>query len=355
MRAESHGGGAAARSGGIGLRLVGQEDLRLTNCPIWGTPAEVIKQGDGLDVDSPRAGGSYRVSGTAEPILGSISNEIKARLTTWLVDEHRSGVERPVINVDVIRLARDRKPLPLTERKERFLRAIKSTSPGLKFSIKLAGSVDDEYHQWRYLLGSWTEAASANCADVPNLCDLLRQDGLIEITNSRATLTSAGWNYLESLAASGRESTQVFVAMWFSDEMLEPYEAGIFPALKDAGYNPLRIDKKEHNNKIDDEIIAEIKLSRFLVADFTSGEAKIDNGSIYLPRGGVYYEAGFARGLGMEVISCVRQDQVGQVHFDTRQISHVLWEDASQLRDRLYNRIIATVGPGPNAPGRGKG
>src|SRR5690606_26056659 len=110
-----------------------------------------------------------------------------------------------------------------------------------------------------------------------------------------------------------------------------------------------------HNNKIDDEIIAEIRMSRFLVADFTSGEAQSKTGPVHLPRGGVYYEAGFARGLGMEVISCIREDQVAQVHFDTRQISHVLWADAGQLRERLYNRIIATVGPGPNAPGRGRG
>ena len=32
---------------------------------------------------------------------------------------------------------------------------------------------------------------------------------------------------------------------------------------------PVRIDQKERLNKIDDEIIAEIRRSRFLVADFT--------------------------------------------------------------------------------------
>ena len=46
-------------------------------------------------------------------------------------------------------------------------------------------------------------------------------------------------------------------------------------------------------DKIDDEIIGEIRRSRFLVADFTHG----DKGA----RGSVYYEAGFAYGLGLPV------------------------------------------------------
>ena len=64
--------------------------------------------------------------------------------------------------------------------------------------------------------------------------------------------------------------------------------------IEDAGYEAVRIDEKEHTNKIDDEIIAEIRRSRFVVADFTQGK----DGA----RGGVYYEAGFAHGLGIEVI-----------------------------------------------------
>ena len=56
----------------------------------------------------------------------------------------------------------------------------------------------------------------------------------------------------------------------------------------------MRIDQKEHLNRIDDEIIAEIRRTRFLVADCTQGETG--------PRGGVYYEAGFAHGLKIPVV-----------------------------------------------------
>ena len=72
---------------------------------------------------------------------------------------------------------------------------------------------------------------------------------------------------------------------------------GLRRGIEDAGYQALRIDKKEDVVKIDDEIISEIRRSRFLVADFTQG----NDGA----RGGVYFEAGFALGLGIPVIFCL--------------------------------------------------
>ena len=63
---------------------------------------------------------------------------------------------------------------------------------------------------------------------------------------------------------------------------------GIMPGIEDAGYKPYLVDEDEHIDKIDDKIIAEIRRSRFIVADFTHGEKGA--------RGGVYFEAGFALG-----------------------------------------------------------
>lgn len=86
-------------------------------------------------------------------------------------------------------------------------------------------------------------------------------------------------------------------------------------------------------------MIAEIRRSRFLVADFTHGAEGA--------RGGVYYEAGFAQGLGLPVIFTVREDMIGAVHFDTRQYPHVLWKTPGDLRTQLTSRIAATIGYGP--------
>ena len=117
------------------------------------------------------------------------------------------------------------------------------------------------------------------------------------------------------------------------------FEKGIHPAIKDAGYNSFRIDEKEHLNKIDDQIIAEIRRSRFIVADFTHGKGG--------PRGGVYYEAGFAHGLNIPVIFTCRKDGLDNIHFDTRQYPHIVWETPEQLRDMLANRIGAVIVDGP--------
>ena len=129
--------------------------------------------------------------------------------------------------------------------------------------------------------------------------------------------------------------------MWFDDSMDEVWENAIKPGIEDAGYQAIRIDRKEHLNKIDDEIIAELRRARFVVADFTHG----DDG----PRGGVYYEAGFAYGLSIPVIFSCRKDSIGKVHFDTRQYPHILWKakKLDEFRNRLTMRISAVIGDGP--------
>ena len=127
--------------------------------------------------------------------------------------------------------------------------------------------------------------------------------------------------------------------MWFHKSLDKAYTDGIEPAIYDAGYKPVRIDRKEHINKIDDEIIAAIRRARFLVADFTSEPGK--------PRGGVYFETGFAMGLDIPVIWCCHKDLIDDIHFDTRQFNHIDWEDPADLKERLRNRIGAVIGDGP--------
>ena len=82
-------------------------------------------------------------------------------------------------------------------------------------------------------------------------------------------VSSLGWERLEEIKRSGRSSNRAFVAMWFDKSTDDLYNAAIKPAILKAGYDPLRIDRLEHVNRIDDEIIGQIKRSRFMVADFT--------------------------------------------------------------------------------------
>ena len=155
---------------------------------------------------------------------------------------------------------------------------------------------------------------------------LLTVDGCIRITKIQETKIV---------------SSRGFMAMWFHSSMDKAWEKGFKPGIKRAGYEPIRIDQMQHVNKIDDEIISEIRRSKFVVADFTQGETGA--------RGGVYYEAGFAHGLDIPVIFTCRQGSLEDIHFDVRQYNCIFWQDSNlkKLQEDLANRITAILGDGP--------
>ena len=148
-------------------------------------------------------------------------------------------------------------------------------------------------------------------------------------------LNAKGHIFYEEMASSRTTSSQAFVAMWFAPEMTQVFEHGFEPAIRGAGYEAIRIDRMEHDGKIDDRIIAEIRRSSFVVADFTGH------------RGGVYYEAGFAHGLGRRVIFTCREDHLKELHFDIRQYNTLIWTEPATLVKPLQNRILAIFGAGP--------
>ncbi len=147
------------------------------------------------------------------------------------------------------------------------------------------------------------------------------------------TLTPAGWQAAKGVPNA--ESHTAFVAMWFHPGMHVVYDEGIKLGVEQAGYKPVRVDREQYLNKVDDKIIASLREARFAVADFTGN------------RGGVYYEAGFAAGLGIPVIYTCCKPRIKKVHFDTRQYNHLGWMTPDELREQLRDRILATVGRGP--------
>jgi len=150
--------------------------------------------------------------------------------------------------------------------------------------------------------------------------------------DSTTRITAQGWKrILELQKQPAGNSKQAFVAMWFDNSTHGTYDDGIKKAIEDCNYNAVRIDLKEHNNKICDEIIAEIRKSKFVVADFTGN------------RGGVYFESGFALGLGIPVIWTVHKDQLNDIHFDTNHYNHIPYSTPEELHEKLYNRIRATI------------
>ncbi|MBI2165693.1 MAG: hypothetical protein HYU29_04750 [Chloroflexi bacterium] len=154
--------------------------------------------------------------------------------------------------------------------------------------------------------------------------------GMLEQSGYGTKIAWNGWDRVNELRGKRIDLDQAFVAMWFDPNLESAWKEGIKPALEEVGYSPIRIDEKQFNDKIDDQIVAEIRRSALLIADVTGHRA------------GVYFEAGFALGLGIQVVWTCREDAIKEAHFDTRQYNHIVWKDAADLKARLVNRILAT-------------
>jgi hypothetical protein len=194
--------------------------------------------------------------------------------------------------------------------------ADRSSRPGFKVPIE----TDD-----------WLLFDAKEPTEMPYLVEALTEQGLVQPKEGfRFIVTPAGWQRLAPSHPGGEPNT-CFVAMAFHPSLDAAYEHGIKPAIEASGLKPIQLSKLQHNQIVDDVMLAAIRRGRLTVADVT------------LQRHGVYFEAGFALGLGRPVIWACRQDDFANVHFDTRQYNYIVWTDPEDLRARLTVRIQATV------------
>ena len=334
-----------------------------TNCPIWPDfQATRHRNADGeIYVDSPRAGGSYLISPEAvakleesftlrlrnDPRPGtprfSVSEFNRIRLTTWLIDQWSLTDMEPFVTPQVIESIRRRRRLPAHERANRLLRLIAQNSPavGKQVVFHLRENAS-RHHEPTLRALAWSESDSLE--EIQFLARYLEQNGWLQCVKDPpgyqmgCTVTVDGYTEIARRPAR-TESTEVFIAMSFHDSIEDAYRQGIEPAIRVAGYEPVRIDNVEHAGLIEDAIIAAIRRARFVVCDSTPG----DDGA----RGSVYYEAGFAHGLDLTVIFTCRHDKLKSVHFDTSHFNHIAWTGYEDLKTRLQQRIERLFGRGP--------
>jgi hypothetical protein len=209
--------------------------------------------------------------------------------------------------------------------------------------------------------------------ELRSICNLLFKEGFTfaeDAANPHVEfyITAKGYQKLREIKKPGTDSKQCFVAMWFTPGMNDAYEKAIKPAIefKEEGedtprFEAVKIDNVEHIEDINDEIVAQIRRSRFMVCDLTGY------------RGGVYFEAGFAYGLGLDVIYTCRKDwtkegnlkdiegqevkilydDIGNeieikkegVHFDLAHRNRIEWsaDNLNDFRQKLENRIKAVI------------
>jgi hypothetical protein len=209
---------------------------------------------------------------------------------------------------------------------------------GLKVIAKRFGNLRSWYlpdtitHDLEFLGVSY----SANVEEAAELLRILIHDEhLTAGDNGLVRLSISGLLSVEAMSNQNNQSAQGFVAMDFADCMLDAWTNGFDLGIRKAGFRPMRIDNKDYIGGITDEIMSEIRQSRFVVADYTGQKS------------GVYFEAGFALGLGLNVIPTCRADQIDSLHFDIRHLNTLPWTAPADLAANLSNRIQAVIGAGP--------
>lgn len=177
--------------------------------------------------------------------------------------------------------------------------------------------------EWQYVLGQLSGLGYITTHGDPRIAS--------------AQISASGWLWLEERTKGG-DGCQAFIAMSFGESM-RTAEAAIKRGVEAAGYEAVLVKYREFTDGIVDQILAEIRRSRFMIADFTENKA------------GVYYEAGFGLGLGLKVIGTCRADELNSLHFDVKHLNMISWnsERLVEFSDRIAQRIRAVVGPGPVA------
>jgi hypothetical protein len=277
---------------------------------------------DAVEVECQRCG-RFRYTSSAWEKLRSAAGEKRALVCGWLWEQTRFG-SVPTIDGRLVDALLASNPTPFFEKAKRLLIHLSEQGGPLGKPIDFSSP----------RLEAMLETLVRN--DIVVFIELLQQQGwLVEVTGGQWRVNGRGYMQADEWKQAAAASSQAFVAMWFHDDMNTAWTGGLHTGISAAGYMPLRIDTKEHANKICDEVISEIRRSRFLVADYTGH------------RGGVYYEAGYAAGAGLPVILTCKKEEMGGLHFDIRQYNCIDWQSPDELARRLQVRIAAVVGDGP--------
>ena len=145
----------------------------------------------------------------------------------------------------------------------------------------------------------------------------------------RFTLSSKAYDTIYDYQKKYENNRNVFVAMKFGEEtqaLREKIKEGL------VGYDVRIMDEIEHNHQIVPEMLYEIRNSRFVIAELSNHN------------NGAYYEAGYALGLGKEVIHiCKKSELASGLHFDVAQVNTIVYDEINEIPEKLKKRIQATI------------
>ena len=158
---------------------------------------------------------------------------------------------------------------------------------------------------------------------------LEKQDYTEPVGSSHVQLTPKALDRIYELQKTQSSNKNVFVAMKFgkaTEDLREKIREGL------EGFNVRIMDEIEHNHQIVPEMLYEIRNSRFVIAELSHHN------------NGAYYEAGYALGLGKEVIHiCDKKELKSGLHFDVAQVNTIVYDSIDDIPRLLKKRIEATI------------
>lgn len=286
-----------------------------------GQPAS---EGEVVEVGCVQSCGDYKYTAASFQPLNAVHPDQRPLLSCWIWEQNRSGIE-PTVTSSNITTVLSSSPLKFVEKVKRLLIYAADQSTW--------GRAIPTDNQTIYAM-----LQTNKLAEVQLIVRYLEENRYVSNTmgGNQVQVTGNGFMKADEWRQSDVQSSQGFVAMWFDASMDSAWENGFEVGIRNAGYKALRISKKDFVGGITDEIMSEIRRSKFVIADYTG------------QNNGVYFEVGFALGLGLTVIPTCRSDELGKLHFDIKHLNTLPWDSPVELAENLARRIRAVVGGGPD-------
>ena len=145
--------------------------------------------------------------------------------------------------------------------------------------------------------------------------------------------TFKGIEYIESLKEKNTNSKKVFLAYKFEDNIRDSFNELSDDIHSKLEYEPIVVNQSitSHDEKIGDKIIGELKSCRFLIADLSHHSNN------------VYYEIGYAMGMGIPVILTCKKEFMDKLAFDISQYPVFEWSNENELKEKVIDRIKAIL------------
>jgi len=169
----------------------------------------------------------------------------------------------------------------------------------------------------------------------------LNQEGRFESTFIPKTITIArvkdftfkGLEYVELLKEKNTNSKKVFLAYKFEDNIRDFFNELSDDIRSKLEYEPIVVNQSttSHDEKIGDKIIGELKSCRFLIADLSYHSNN------------VYYEIGYAMGMGIPAILTCKKEFMDNLAFDISQYPVFEWSNENELKEKVIDRIKAIL------------